>query len=550
MSIEAEQAKEIWVQPGDPVHDGQTEVLPPVSGDGAGGGGTGGGAGGGGPTTASDKRPNYPGGLPGNATTAVTRLMCATAYLQAPFADDVSGTLLDPTAHALVPNWGVDNLALIRNVVRSRRKRIARDGQLGFVFVTSLVLIALSLGLTPTRAVSVVQAGVFLLLIVVAAWVVGFVIVFMHYDWIRTSALDMMNADLNPLDIGTPLDEEDEARMVALNNANVVVFPSYNPFVGFGHPLDTWNLTFDLQPAPGEEQVREFTPMDVHRHLLRDLKERTPDLWTGDIMFGNGATVEKLKNPDGSMAVIPDPRVWTDWPASRVPQEVVERYVNKPEENHRTYAVLARTCWRGEIVVFALIRADRDGRKVFVEGRTHVLLPLRGTFREVKYAASFSRRTFTQVFWPALKNTHWLLVGGLRRRMRRAYNIKMYIYEMKKLTRRLNRGDPHNYGVATSIREQAQAPEAMKYYATVDEVMYYRVLTRQMMSSLDHFLTGQGADLTEFRRQANEVINRTEVMLNDASKVEAAFGPQKTVRHTERGTMLQTGLGGPDNPGL
>jgi hypothetical protein len=536
----------IWTQPDDPGdHDGRTEVLPPVDG-------SGGGAGGGVGPAASPRRPNYPGGLPNDAPTAVTRLMCATSYLQAPFADDVAGTLLDPVQQALLPNWGVDNLTLIRNVVRSRRRRIARDGRLGFVFVTALVLIGLVLGFTPTSDISVIQAGILVPLIVLVAYVIGFVIVFVHYDWVRACALDMMNPDLDPRDLGTVLGDEDEARMVALNNPNLIVFPSYNPFVGFGHPLDTWNLTFDLEPAPGhdEDELEDFTPMDVHRHLLRDMRERTPDLWTGDILFSNGATVERIKGPEGEAVTVPEVHQWTDWPASRVPQEVVERYVNKPEENNRTYAVLARTGWRGEVVVFGLIRADRLGRKVFVEGRTHAVLPLGSGFREVKYVASFSNRTFTQVFWPALRNAHWLLIGGLRRRMRRAYNIRMYIYEMRRLARRLNKGTPHNYGSQSNIREQAQAPEGMKYYASVDEVMYFRVMTRQVMSSLDAFLTDRCADLTEFRRQANEIITRTEIMFNDAKKVEDAFGQQKTVRYTDKVTIPQGGLGGPGNPGL
>jgi hypothetical protein len=185
---------------------------------------------------------------------------------------------------------------------------------------------------------------------------------------------------------------------------------------------------------------------------------------------------------------------------------------------------------------------------VFIEGRTHALMPLRGTFRDNKYVAAFSNRTITQVLWPTLKNTHWVLAGGASRRIKRRYNISWYVYEQKKLARLLNKGIPRNYGGSPSIRERAQAPEGMKYNATVDEVMYYRVLTRQVLASLDTFLAARGADLTEFRRQANEIINRTEIMLSKAD--DAEFGPQKTIRLSDKAALPQTGLGGPGNPGL
>jgi hypothetical protein len=506
-----------------------------------------------GPPSSASKRPNRPGGMPNDAPTSVTRLMCATAYLQAPFADDVAGTLLDPEAKALTPSWGVDLVTLIRNTVKSRRRRIARDGRLGAVFVTAIVLILAVLAMIPLNSIDLITAGILVPLIVVIAYLIGLVLVFIHYDQVRTSVLDVMNPDLDPFEQGFELDEETEQRLADLGNANVVAYPTYNPFAGFGHALDSWTLTFDLEPGPGTgpvpNTVEDFTPMDVHKHLLSDVKDRTPDLWTGDILFALGATADKIKNPDGTPAIVPAQHKWTDWPASRVPQEVVERYVNKPEENNRTYAMFSRTGWRGEVVIFGLVRSDRIGNKVHIEGRTHALLPLRGTFRDNKFVASFSSRTFTQVIRPAARNAHWLLAGGLRRRMRRRYNIQWYIYEQKRLARHLNRGVPRNYGGGPSIREQAQAPEGMKYNATVDEIMYYRVLTRQIMYSLDDFLADHGADLSEFRRQANEIINRTEIMLSDADKRE--FGPQKTVRLSDRPAGLpQGGLGGPGNPGL
>jgi hypothetical protein len=78
--------------------------------------------------------------------------------------------------------------------------------------------------------------------------------------------------------------------------------------------------------------------------------------------------------------------------------------------------------------------------------------------------------------------------------------------------------------------------------------MYYRVLTRHIMASLDTFLSNRCVDITEFRRQANEIINRTEIVLSKEDEI--SFGSQKRIRLTDRVTQEQAGLGGPGNPGL
>jgi hypothetical protein len=544
------QIKELWVQPGpEDVEPGELEpvdpnnpVIPPDQS----------------PPAPPSSRPSVPGGLPPkkdpkDEVTAVTRLMCATAYLQAPFADNVAGTLLDPESAALTPSWGVDLVTLIRNVVKSRRRRLARDMQLGFIFWGAVLLILAVLSAVPTATVTLISAGELVPAIVVVAYVLGFIAVYLHYRMIRISVLEVMDGSKHPGDYGTKIGDEDEDRLRELNNANVVVYPGYHPFAGFGYTLDSWNIAIDLEPettgAPGRRQVEDFKPIDVHRHLLEDMAERVPDLWTGDILFALGATADKIKKPDDHTAIVPEVHQWTDWPASRVPQEVVERYVHKPEENNRTYAVMARTAWRGEVVIFGLVRSERVGRKVFIEGRTHALLPLRGSYRDNKYVAQpGTSRVYTSVFISAIKNTHWLLPGGAYRRIRRRANILRWKREMRRLARRLNRGIPRNYGGGQSIREQAQAPEGMKYNAAVDEIMFYRVLTRQIMSSLDMFLSRHCADLTEFRRQANEILNRTDILLNRGDEVR--FGPDKTILLTEKTTQLQGGLGGPGNPGL
>lgn len=537
------QTEELWAQPVDPFELG-------VPSDDGGPGGPEGPEGPGGTGGPGPSRPYVPGGLPNNQATAVTRLMCATAYLQAPFADDVAGTLLDPEAKAITPSWGVDLVTVIRNVTKARRRRLARDMRLGFVFWGAILLILAILGLIPMQQVSIINAGGLIPVIALAAYGIGLYIVFGYYESVRASVLEVMSAE-DPAAVGVQLDDETEDRLRNLNDANVVVFPSYNPFAGFGYTIDSWTLEFDLQTPAGADpagaSVTPFSSMDLHRHLVTDMRT-IEDLWVRDIAFCLGATADKVKAPDGSQAIVPEPRVWTDWPSPRVPQGVVDRYVNKPEENNRSYTMLAKTAWRGEVIIFGLVRSYQVGRKLFIEGRTHTLLPLRGTFRDNKYVAAHSSRMFTQVLWPTLKNTHWLLAGGATRRIRRRYNIQWYIYEQKKLARQLNKGIPRNYGGGKSLREQAQAPEGMKYNASVDEIMYYRQLTRQIMSSLDRFLGAHNADLTEFRRQANEVINRTEVMLHDSSETE--FGPQKTILLTQKVTQHQEGLGGPGNPGL
>lgn len=517
--------------------------FPPVAGEVPAGRGTTGPTG---PAPApASKRSPAPGAMP-EGDTAVTRLMCSTVHLNANYADKVSGTLLDPLFVSMAPNWGVDLVALGAHTTLSRNRRIKRDGNLAVLLVSSAVLMFLLAVTVPYGGLSLIQATVMIGVVLVGTWLIAFLIVFNHYDLVRMSALEVMKPDLPARETAPALSEATEARLTAAATANVVVFGEYNPFVSFGTTLDSWSIVVDLEPASSRQdsaeglavefrkaaEVGSFTSLDVHRHLIQAMAEKADDLYTGSICFANGATATAVPG------LIPRPPTVSDWPAQHLPQQVLDDMVTKPAENQRAYVIYSRTVWRGEIVLTGLVRAERKGSRLLIEGRTHVLLPLKGMFRETKYVAEYSSRVFWQVARPAFRHTGWLLMGSVRRRSTRRRAIWGYVRMMRNLCKVLNRGVPRNYGAKISVREDASSPADLKYYGTVDEVMQYKMLTRQVLDVLADFLTAQGADLTQFDQQRTIILHRRDFSFNDTGQASSAFGPKSTSTSVSAGAVV------------
>ena len=175
-----------------------------------------------------------------------------------------------------------------------------------------------------------------------------------------------------------------------------------------------------------------------------------------------------------------------------------------------------------------LTRAEIAGGKLFVEGRTHALLPPRSTFREVKYVPKHPRRA-----WVAVARSAAAVVVPLLGSFQRKVDLMKATYSFKRKRERLRKdlteGHPFNYGANSSPREDVADASELKYYAAVDEVRSFRILKRQILDAVAAFLAERGLDPTEFRRQAELSLGETVVHLHDLDAAQDSFGPENSV---------------------
>jgi hypothetical protein len=545
----------------------------------------------------------------------VTRWLCATTHLQGSYAEQVADSFLDPSFTANAPAWGVDLVALTRHASLAVKRRRARDRKLRWTLALTALGGFITIAAWPLGAMSPLRSIFVTLGIAVAGWVVAWFQVFQHYEAVRQSSImamdqpDLRNQappieDPPEITAAVPDVPTTEQRLEELGIANTVIFGSHTPFVGDGAPLDTWTMSFDLEPsadwAAGSGRIRPFSVNDLYERLLRDLPAAIPGGTGGRRLYVNGTAAK------GVPGLVPAPSQPEMRPTNLLPTETVHRYIDGATETARTYLWFSTVVWGEEVRLTLLLRAmvtgDRwteteekepepaavttagpepepgaepggsastgeeplsgkdtpwlaavqsieagagrergDGetlvdpgwsvrpegpepseppqdarrQRLFIEGRTHVLLPPQQVFRDVKFVPRNPQRAWLVVAKPVTAAVTPLWLSSISRHLDRKYRIWKFMRRVEKQRRDLLDGvNPINYGAQPSLREDAAEANELKYYATVDEVQQFLVTTRTALDSIRGFLREQNVDLVQFANQSETILHQTSVRLH------------------------------------
>lgn len=574
--------------------------------------------------------------------TQVTRLLCATTHLQGSYAERVADSMLDPSFVASAPSWGVDLVALTRHAALAVQRRRSRDKALRVILYVTVLLGLFSIVAWPLGWLSPFASIQATLLVALLGWLIAWWQVFQHYDDVRRSSLMAMNPKLHLRDQAPALADSPELlevlelqrqqrvpqaqrvksieeRLEDLATSNVVVFGGHIPFVGEGHPLDTWTMSFDLEPAQSwSGEPRDLPSISVHDlydRLFAEMPSAFPGMTCGTRLYVNGTAAKNIPG------LVPDPMVPETRPGSHIPEEIVEQFVDGATETARTYAWFSTAAWGEEIRLTVLLRAmitgdprdhavaepagpstrrdevevvleeagvgvrsttgaaggedivdaellEDDGRtpddtlvdpgwpadprgprrdddpetpapvtpdgtgkqRLFIEGRTHVLLPVQPVFRDVKFVPNNPRRAWLVVAKPATANATGLWLSSVSRHVDHRYRVWKMSRQVERRRRDLVDGvNPLNYGAQPSLREEVAEANELKYYATVDEVQRFIVMTRTVMDGIRSFLQDQHVDLIQFTGQSEGIVKQAHVWLHPVQGSSGSFGRSTTV---------------------
>jgi hypothetical protein len=265
-------------------------------------------------------------------------------------------------------------------------------------------------------------------------------------------------------------------------------------------------------------------------------------------------------------------------PACILADDTIEKYVAGATEGARTYLWFSVGAWSEELRVTILLRAHLAGdawddkatkpwqvqaapgeedtlvdpivtdgseatdgepkipapashrkQRLFIEGRAHALLPLQPVFRDVKIVPPNPRRAWLIVFKPSFSATIPLWFSSWNRHIDRKLRIAAFMRRVWRRRKDLaDNIDPLNYGASPSLREDAMDAADLKYFATVDEVQQFTVMTRTVLDKLKDFLTEQNVDLMQFNVQYETILRQTSVRLHSAKGAKDNFGKQTT----------------------
>ncbi len=448
----------------------------------------------------------------------VTRLLCATAHLNASFANYVNGELVEPKFTGMAPNWDIDTIALARHAAQARARRNERDLHLLYLFVVVVAALEIVFASFLTGHLSAGQFGLAVLVIALATYAGAALLVWVHYAAVHRSAIAVVG--------NTGVDAEEPSKLPAQveqvlddnMNANVILFSGSNPFKGSGDPLEHWTLSADLgtgraRPDGSRERPQEFDTVEIHEDLLRRLPSfMTPAPTKAGhrlyVIGGSARSVAGLfrSGPPDAEGV---PTVRFRRPVSVVPESVIHDHLRHPQAAARPYTFFELTGWDGQVVVTLFVRAVVRHPVLFVEVAICALRPLRGELADVAQiplGPSVGRLPVLRSVLPQALPLLFLAPGHAWKRSKGARADKAALEDLEV---RLSTRVDIDYSAGSSLREEVAGSGIGDHFGHIDEEMFYRTFNRSILEALREFLREKNIDTADFERQQAVIVDKT-----------------------------------------
>jgi hypothetical protein len=434
----------------------------------------------------------------------ITRFLSATVHLDGSFANHAWVSLLYQTRQAQAPEQEIDPVAVGRHARLSLSRRRRRDRRLAWLLLAVIVATGFLFIAGAQNDISIGRVAVLVLLLPFVGWLVAVWIVYTHYSQVRESAVEVFHQVYpRTRDAAPPLAADVEDRLEDVHRSNVTIFNSFMPFVGTGHTLDTWKLT--LQTRTDHELDVAITPEEVHAHLAETIPQALPNVRVQRRLYVDGGTATTVPGliPEGQ-----GPGVALR-PAAIVDEDLLRHYEVHPTRTARTYLAFVENSGNGDVVVTALIRAEQQGGTLFVEGRSQVLLPVQPGFKDVYWVSRNADQRVLPVLRSAIPAATGLWLESPLRLFRLWLGDRQDERTLRREGQRIVRNQPVNYGVSSSLRQDAMLPADQGYYGAADEVMYFRVMTQQILLSLNELLEKHGVHSSDFEEQRQLILEQT-----------------------------------------
>lgn len=305
--------------------------------------------------------------------------------------------------------------------------------------------------------------------------------------------------------------------------ADVIVYRGYNPFLGAGHKVDHHVIALPLEPSE-DETDGDPIPIDVndlHRHVaealaglrsssslgpgrrLEQLRQREQVLIPADRLLNN--RFAQMQPP-----VLPD---LSRPPLSHLPLGAARVLADHPLEWARYYRCFRVESWDRDLTTSCYLHIGTDQRMLYLEWTYFVLLPVNERYRSVDHADDSPGRTLAHSIVELI-----ILPAKLAQWFRSMFR-----------SRRAGDLAPARYGAAQSLRELAADTDVQNYFQDADAERYVNIMDRTLFRAVGQFLEEQGYSVVEFMQMADPVVNNYNVQ---GDVINSAMGSNNKVRNT------------------
>jgi hypothetical protein len=422
--------------------------------------------------------------------TETTRLMCAAAYLDGTFAQDVFEEIVEEPYRAVRPPEGVDIVPVVKHCVAARRQKAIRDLTLLVILVLTFVLFVATQSLFKVFALGFLLAWA---TIAADVWIATYTVVKKR----------LTITTFRPEDAPDPVDPIVRARLADLaqrQHGNLIVYSGFNPFTSAGLDHDGWSFVLDLRKGADRfghrAEPRPFESRAIYGAVAQSiLRLGIEGLSVEDRVFVSGSDIREDRG------LLPD---IAGRPAAGVTPERLADIVNTPTHRIRHYRCFRVLDWRGELVVTLFVRFAMDNGRLFAELTRFVLPPLRAEYRRIdaideqvslRQAASIVRHSFAPTLGLWLRSPATIARPLLR------------LQRQAKRERQVRRNYFFDYGSPRTALDRARAKSYSRYFQKLDKEMYVKLFDRTLLASVVDFLEAHDIDTSELVERSQTIIN-------------------------------------------
>lgn len=310
---------------------------------------------------------------------------------------------------------------------------------------------------------------------------------------------------------------------------SVVVYRSYDPFVGSGELEQRWSIALELRPLNAKDAanggVPSFRPRElqdfVAAEVLRLRQART--LTPGHRFTGLDMTHQIVVSADAMLHYRDAAPMVQQLVAGQnvtVPAPERDVLIDSSPEWMRYYRGYRVESWERQMVVSAFLRAGCEERVLYLEWNGFVLPPIAEAYRQVDREPGTALAVMRSLWraFGALVVLPSTLPGRLTRLVRAGWNH---------LSPPPNRPPAPAkaakvFGSAMSVRERAAGGDLRSYLHAVDAEQYLKIMERRVLDAIHRFLVAKGISTAEFDTHATQIINKW--VIRDSQIIGANLG--------------------------
>ncbi|WP_394615934.1 hypothetical protein JNUCC0626_40450 [Lentzea sp. JNUCC 0626] len=289
------------------------------------------------------------------------------------------------------------------------------------------------------------------------------------------------------------------------DEAQVIVYHGYRPFVGSGVMFEPWSMALPLKPAKDSENdvpLPGFTLPELYEHITGELVKtgrsaslspghRLRGLKTGDRVVISSVELIDHIDDDEARIVLPDK---DHSPEHGVGKSVVDELIARPMEWMRYFRSFQVETWDRDVVVSAYLTFGLDDEMLYVEWTPCILHPIHAHHRQIDVLPEQSLRPFLDAVVDLLK-----FPASIPKRFASAVGWMNPIHQAE------GTFVAERYGASNSLRELASRSQVDNYFQLTDVERYVKVLESRLLRTLGEFLESKGISVTEFMEQAMQV---------------------------------------------